>query len=37
MQSIEAYFDRKVEEVPANDEDAFIAALEDAGLMVKTD
>jgi ATP-dependent RNA helicase DDX19/DBP5 len=33
MQEIELYFDRKVEEVPADDEDAFIAVLENAGLM----
>jgi ATP-dependent RNA helicase DDX19/DBP5 len=37
MQEIELYFDKEVIEVPANDEDAFIAVLEDAGLMVKQD
>ena len=37
MAAIEMYFDRKVEELPANDEDAFITALEEAGLMVKQD
>lgn len=33
MTEIELYFDRPVREVPAEDEDAFIAVLEDAGLM----
>jgi ATP-dependent RNA helicase DDX19/DBP5 len=37
MSAIEMYFDRRVDEVPANDEDAFIKALEDAGLMVQQD
>lgn len=33
MTEIELYFDRPVREVAAEDEDAFIAVLEDAGLM----
>lgn len=37
MAAIEVYFDRRVHELPANDEDAFIQALEDAGLTTADD